>query len=1227
MKKRTIKISFKKILCFILAIIIIYHGGMMVRAAVTPGTDIKFEDEALYKSLKTRIPSSAILSSNDDERTLRIAVDSIPTITQLDLSNSAIVNLSGIEYFTGLTSLNLSKNSITDISKLANLTSLTDLDLGTNTISNIENIKTLTSLTTLKLNSNRISNIQPLSTLIRLRTLDLSNNSISDAKAVQSLTSLTSLNISSNSSLANLSDVLMTQLTVLDVSGTAITDITGIENYRNLEELNLSSNKIEDLSSLFEEEEEEINDEYPYKLRKLRNLNISATTNRGFSFSRLAGLTELETLSAEGNNISSISSVVELENLEYLNLNNNNISSIEDFKDEVYENGEKVTKYLTATQISLSNNKIDDISVLGELSNIEYLNLEGNHIYDINAIERFEFQPSRLNLRNQTITMSVYEKENNENHYIILFDIMQSVKDPNSVAYYENSQFVTEGVTLNEDSTYTQVPYYNVIISPDKTDDDVLTVAVSGGVADGTKITFELSSSSSAIETLMFEDPNLDRAIYEYLLSRLSEDEFYIARAPKIINITRSEIRETEVLDLSSSNIQNLKGLSNFSELTNLNLSGNEIADDSELSYLLDLETLNLANNRLDNKYSSIENLESLVNLDLSGNNIQDLNSLNNYLINLTNNRHDPELVSLTLTNNKISNIDTLEKFNTLQTLNLANNNIEDISYISTHTNMNNLNISGNNIEDISVLSSLRNLKTLTMSNNVIQNIKPIENLLLTTLDFSGNLVEDITPLQYPGPIETLNMDDTKISDISSIESLLIRYGASVKRQKLAKILEDNSEDVVTVELPPIFKSAKTTGSKIYTAIDFSLENCTLSSDGNSIEINTQTLGDNVARITIVAGNADGTSFSVSDGLKANVTYNPPKENGKTNENVIATISFNRTATILNNDGNNTYTFTKNGDFKFVYQDQYGFSGEIIAAVDWIDNQGPQATVSYSIQEITNQDVEVTITTDEKINNQVEGWQFTDANQTSMKKTYSSNTEEKVNIQDELGNNTEVAVSIKNIDKASPTITGVENGKTYDQAVTPNVTDDHLDTVTLTRDGTQVSNYTVGQTITLNGEYELTARDTAGNESSIQFTIAKTQLDDTITSSEYTVDAEGALIDKISHDTTLSTFKNNISTETGYKVTDLSGNEVSDTDLVGTGYKLTTDSGKEYALVVTGDLNSDGKITMTDISRMKKAYLKVITLENEYVKASDLNNDNELTMVDLSNVKKIYLEM
>ena len=1218
-RKKTLEISLKNIICFILAICIVYYGGMKIWAATVETTPITFSDNNLYQSLKTRL-SKYIIDKDDAAKTLEIRTDAMTEITQLDLSNCQISDLSGIEKFTSLVDLNLSKNTISDISDLSNLGSLKTLNLSNNTINNINNISALTTLTNLNLNSNKISDITPISKLINLQVLDVSNNAISTAVAVRSLPNLTSLNVSQNSSLGNLSDVLMSQLTALNISSTAITNIENITTCRNLIELNIANNNISSLTPLFATEK--LENETVAILRNLQKLDVGYTTKSGLTFSNLKKITALKELYAQGNELTSVSGIAEMGELEYVNLDDNNIENIDPFRTTTTQNGIEVTKdLLKATQISLANNEIEDISVLSYLERIEYLNLAGNHIQVIAPIEKFEFSKG-VDLRNQTITMPIYEKKNNENHYVILLNIMQSAKDEDSIAYAENANFTTEGVTLNTDPTYTVSPYYNVIITPDKTDEDILSITLHGGIADGTKITFQISGSSSAIETLQFEDPNLDAAIYKYLLTHMSENS-YIARAPKIINITQREIANTKELDISNAKIQNLKGLSNFSKLEVLNLSNNEISDDSEIKYLEDLMVLNFANNKLNNQYTSIETLYELTNLDLSGNNIQDLNSLNNYLTNLEANRKQPKLTELTLSNNKLTNIEILYNLSTLQRLNISNNAITDINYISPNKSLNTLNISGNDIEDVTVLSELTSIKTLNMSNNLIEDIQSITNLSLTTLDISGNRITDITPIRYQTGLTDLYMNNNKIADVSSIESLLLRGTFEAKQQKLTKVL-DSSSGTITVPLPEIFKSAKNSSSKVYTTNEFSLENCTLSSDGNSIEINTQELGENkIARVTIVGGQADGTTFSVADALKGTITYNPQE---KTKGNVVATISFNRDgAKILNNDGKNTYTFTQNGDFTFIYQDEYGFDGETKATVNWIDNKGPVATVSYSIEELTNQDVEVTITTDEAIGSQVNGWEFTNDNHTEMKKTYSKNTEETITLQDELGNTSEVKIAINNIDKTAPQISGVENGKTYEESVKPNVTDENLETVTLTKDGSKVTNYTNGQEITENGQYTLTATDKAGNETVVEFTIEKEELDDTITSSDYEVDMETLKISRISPETKASDFKSHISTEVGYKIENLSGQEIQNGDFIGTGYTLVTDTGKEYTLIVTGDLNGDGEVKLTDVSMIRKHYLEVETLQGIYEEAADIDNNGNISLNDISMMRKFIL--
>ena len=77
--------------------------------------------------------------------------------------------------------------------------------------------------------------------------------------------------------------------------------------------------------------------------------------------------------------------------------------------------------------------------------------------------------------------------------------------------------------------------------------------------------------------------------------------------------------------------------------------------------------------------------------------------------------------------------------------------------------------------------------------------------------------------------------------------------------------------------------------------------------------------------------------------------------------------------------------------------------------------------------------------------------------------------------------------------------------------------------------------------------------------------------------------------------------------------------------VIGTGMKLRLSGGKEYKLVVGGDLNGDGKVSITDLSKMKLHLIRKQLLENEYEKAMDMNNDGNNSVTDLSIIKKYIL--
>ncbi|HAB66927.1 MAG TPA: hypothetical protein DCE23_06125, partial [Firmicutes bacterium] len=87
----------------------------------------------------------------------------------------------------------------------------------------------------------------------------------------------------------------------------------------------------------------------------------------------------------------------------------------------------------------------------------------------------------------------------------------------------------------------------------------------------------------------------------------------------------------------------------------------------------------------------------------------------------------------------------------------------------------------------------------------------------------------------------------------------------------------------------------------------------------------------------------------------------------KTNRNVVATLVSDKDITITNNGGLNTYTFDENGQFIFEYIDATGEAKSFIALVDWIDKKAPIGTISYSVRDVTNENVIVTLTTDEEV--------------------------------------------------------------------------------------------------------------------------------------------------------------------------------------------------------------------------------------------------------------------
>ena len=83
--------------------------------------------------------------------------------------------------------------------------------------------------------------------------------------------------------------------------------------------------------------------------------------------------------------------------------------------------------------------------------------------------------------------------------------------------------------------------------------------------------------------------------------------------------------------------------------------------------------------------------------------------------------------------------------------------------------------------------------------------------------------------------------------------------------------------------------------------------------------------------------------------------------------------------------------------------------------------------------------------------------------------------------------------------------------------------------------------------------------------------------------------------------------------------------QVSATTAIGTGMEVKLMNGdtvaKNYTVVVTGDTNGDGAISVTDMIAIKAHVLKKTLLTGAYAEAADTSNDNAISITDFIQIK------
>ncbi len=267
------------------------------------------------------------------------------------------------------------------------------------------------------------------------------------------------------------------------------------------------------------------------------------------------------------------------------------------------------------------------------------------------------------------------------------------------------------------------------------------------------------------------------------------------------------------------------------------------------------------------------------------------------------------------------------------------------------------------------------------------------------------------------------------------------------------------------------------------------------------------------------------------------------------------------------------------------------------------DEDSNNVTISYNVDvnTLTNQDVYVTINlpTDKAIiaNNEQNAPYIFKENGT---KTIT------INIR---GYEYTYNISVKNIDKTTPKIDNVEQ---LNNSVTPQISDDNLQNVELKLDGNLKLEYQVGQTITTPGMYSLTAKDKAGNVTITNFIIYDT----------YNENNQKINYIPIYNVTTLKNLKNNINMK--YTITK-NNQEINENDYISAGCEIQINN-KKYYLIVKGDINGDGKVTGTDLVKVRRYLIGLETFTPVEKVGAILSQRNDVSINDLAKMRKIILQ-
>ncbi|MEQ8246075.1 MAG: P-loop NTPase fold protein [Alphaproteobacteria bacterium] len=277
-------------------------GGLMARAFPTTLA----RAVAPLKGGAPTIILEAIARAMNLESTDDVTSDHWRTVTDLDLSDNDLSEITLLQECVALQTLELNNTQVADLAPLKGLTALQSLWLDNTQVADLAPLKGLTALETLWLNYTQVADLAPLKGLTALETLWLNNTPVADLAPLKGLTALQTLELD-NTPVADLAPLKgLTALQSLQLYNTPVADLAPLNGLTALQMLWLNDTQVADLAPL-------------KGLTALQMLYLNNT--QVADLAPLNGLTALQTLTLNNTQVADLTPLKGLIRLKRLSLN------------------------------------------------------------------------------------------------------------------------------------------------------------------------------------------------------------------------------------------------------------------------------------------------------------------------------------------------------------------------------------------------------------------------------------------------------------------------------------------------------------------------------------------------------------------------------------------------------------------------------------------------------------------------------------------------------------------------------------------------------------------------------------------------------------------------------------------------------------------------------------------------------------------------------------------